>query len=69
MRCGKAESWSTQSKNKNSTFPSRRLTAVGNDQVRSGMGARAALTFLLHSLGLFRATARACAGPIDHSFI
>ena len=29
----------------------------------------AALTFLLHSLGLFRATARACARPTDHSFI
>ena len=25
--------------------------------------------FMLHSLGLFRATARACAGSIDHSFI
>ena len=29
----------------------------------------AALTFLLHSLGLFRATARVCARPVDHSFI
>ena len=29
----------------------------------------AAPTFLLHSLCLFRAIARSCAGPIDHSFI
>ena len=46
-------------------------TVLYSGQVRSGMPRRhfAALTFLLHSFGLFWEIARACGGPIDHFFI